>query len=405
MHRTVALTLTLAVTACAGGVTDPAATWLARRARPARPAPPARLTDPTATFDQLQAISAVTNTPLFESFTVLAPSFAPAGAARAVVLTALSLELAARYSPWHPKVPPLRMAERGTGGEDPQGERIKGVRTAARGTTYVWDPAANAYVAASDSGAPANGARFMLYALSQRTGLPSVPLTSIGYVDLTDSSAGAVGVTLVGTPATGPPATYARYRVAAGATSVTWLVGFVTDGTTRLDLRVRTDSTAPGTLSVQTAIAVAGQGVQLSEAVTVSPAGGDSARMTTDLRVASGGETVRATGDVTVDTTTHLGSGQMAVSVNDSAFATLTLGGPDLVAAAAPGVTLTTADETTLRALFSTSFELFGTMRVLFTPVPLSSHPPFRSRASVGAQHAAPLQFSLPSPKRARLSS
>ena len=112
MHRTVALTLTLAVTACAGGVTDPAATWLARRARPA---PPARLTDPTATFDQLQAISAVTNTPLFESFTVLAPSFAPAGAARTVVLTALSLELAARYSPWHPKVPPLRMAERGRG--------------------------------------------------------------------------------------------------------------------------------------------------------------------------------------------------------------------------------------------------------------------------------------------------
>ena len=126
MHRTVALTLTLAVTACAGGVTDPAATWLARRARPARPAPPARLTDPTATFDQLQAISAVTNTPLFESFTVLAPSFAPAGAARTVVLTALSLELAARYSPWHPKVPPLRMAERGTGGEERRERGSKG---------------------------------------------------------------------------------------------------------------------------------------------------------------------------------------------------------------------------------------------------------------------------------------
>src|SRR2546429_4654975 len=295
MHRTGALTLTLAVTACAGGVTDPAASWLARRVRPA---PPARLANPTATFNQLQAISAVTNTPLFESFTVLAPQFTAGGAVRAVVLTAVSLELAARYSPWHPKVPPLRMAERGTGGEDPQGERIKGVRTAARGTTYVWDPATNAYVAASDSGAPANGARFMLYALSQRTGLPSVPLTSIGYVDLTDSSAGAVGVTLVGTPATGPPATYARYRVAAVATSVTWLVGFVTDGTTRLDLRVRTDSTAPGTLSVQTAIAVAGQGVQLSEAVTVSPAGGGATRTAPHLGLARRGETPRAHGHV-----------------------------------------------------------------------------------------------------------
>src|SRR5438067_8288075 len=129
MHETLRYAaLALAVAACGGPVTGP--TPVA-----------ARLAHPAATFDQLQAISAVTNTPLFESFTVLAPSFAPAGAARAVVLTALSLELAARYSPWHPKVPPLRMAERGTGGEDPQRERIKGVRTAARGTTYVWDPA------------------------------------------------------------------------------------------------------------------------------------------------------------------------------------------------------------------------------------------------------------------------
>ena len=117
MHRTGALTLTLAVTACAGGVTDPAASWVARRVRPA---PPARLANPTATFNQLQAISAVTNTPLFESFTVLAPSFAPAGDAmtRSLALATLSRELAARYAPWHPKVPPLRMAERGTGGED-----------------------------------------------------------------------------------------------------------------------------------------------------------------------------------------------------------------------------------------------------------------------------------------------
>ena len=42
-----------------------------------------------------------------------------------------------------------------------------------------------------------------------------------------------------------------------------------------------------------------------------------------------------------------------------------TLGGPDLVFDPAPGVTLSTEDETTLRALFSTSFELYGTERLL----------------------------------------
>jgi len=263
------------------------------------------------------------------------------------------------------------------------------VTTAALGTTFVWDPATNSYVASSDSGAPANGERFMLYALSQRTGLPSVPLTSIGYVDLTDSSAGATGVTLVGTPAAEPPATYASYSVAADGAS---LAGFVTDGTTRLDLNVRADSTtSPGTLREQTAIAVAGQDLHVDESVTVSGENGDTVRMTTDLRVASRGEVVRAAGDVTLDTTTNLGSGQMAVSVNDSAFATITLGGPDLAFAPAPDVTLSAADETTLRALFSTSFELFGTTRLLL--VPATSSPPVSLRAPFVPQSSASGSF------------
>jgi hypothetical protein len=358
MHRTVALTLTLALAACTRGPTDPAAAWLDRRAPR-----PVQLANPTATFNQLQAISAVTNTPLFESFTVLAPRFASVSAARAVALTALSLELAARYSRWQTQ--PVRRspsARQWRGGQ--------GVRTTALGTTFVWDPNANAYIASSDSGAPANGERFMLYAISQHTGLPSVPLTSIGYVDLTDASAGATGVTLVGTPAAGANATYASYSVAAGGAS---LAGFVTDGTTRLDLNVRADSTtSPGTLREQTAIAVAGQDLHVDESVTVSGGGGggDTVRMTTDLRVASGGEVVRAAGDVTIDTTTHIGSGQMAVSVNHRAFVTITLGGPDLAFAPAPHVTLSAADEITLRALFATSFELFGTVRVLLSPSP-----------------------------------
>src|SRR6266571_698026 len=409
MHRTVALTLALA--ACTRGPTDAAA-------RPGQPAPgPVQLANPTATFNQLQAISAVTSTPLFESFTVLAPRFAPAGNAmtRSLALATLSLELAARYSPWHERVPgndgrslvsPLPKGEgikgvrtnlptgdgiTGVRTNLPTGDGITGVRTAALGTTYVWDPATNSYVASSDSGAPANGERFMLYALSQRTGLPSVPLTSIGYVDLSDSSAGATGVTLVGTPAAAPPATYASYSVAAGGAS---LAGFVTDGTTRLDMNVRADSaTSPGTLREQTAIAVAGQDLQVDESVTVSGGGenGDTVRMTTDLRVASGGEVVRAAGDVTLDTTTHLGSGQMAVSVNDSAFATITLGGPDLAFAPAPDVTLTTADETTLRALFSTSFELYGTTRLLL--VPATSSPPVSLRAPFVPQSSASGSF------------
>src|SRR5256885_16255497 len=78
--------LALVVAACGGPVTGP--TPVA-----------ARLAHPATTFNQLQAISAVTNTPLFESFTVLAPRFTPASATGSVAL-ALALDFAARYSPW-----------------------------------------------------------------------------------------------------------------------------------------------------------------------------------------------------------------------------------------------------------------------------------------------------------------
>src|SRR5205823_12307100 len=248
MHGTVRYAaLALAGAACGGPVTGP------------RPVV-ARLANPATTLSQLQAISAVTNTPLFESFTVLAPRFTPASATGSVAL-GLALDFAARYSAWQrgePRTahhgvptpypvlrhvvltpcpplrhvgltpcPPLHDVERGN---------YATTSGPALGTTFVWDPDASGYIASADSGAPANGERFLLYAISQRSGLPSVPVAPIGYVDLTTPDSSGTGVTLVGTPAGAPDTTYASYSVAAGAASATTLVGFVTDGTTRLEL-------------------------------------------------------------------------------------------------------------------------------------------------------------------------
>src|SRR5438105_14137763 len=214
LARGAALSLALAAgAACAPGTTGPT---------PAPLAQPARLASPATTFNQLQAISGVTNTPLFESFTVLVPYFTHANAAPSVALTALSLELAARYSPSHRSVrltahqpvltrcrrprrpaltpcPPLHHADPGAGGK-----------------TFVWDPDTSGYVASADSGPPPHGEGIVLYAISERSGLPSVPLVATGYVDLPDQSVRASslrGVTLVGTPADSSPTTYASYTI------------------------------------------------------------------------------------------------------------------------------------------------------------------------------------------------
>jgi hypothetical protein len=59
---------------------------------------------------------------------------------------------------------------------------------AMEGITFVWDVADSMYVASDLTGAPANGARFVFYAVNPFSGYPTEPLTEVGYMDLTDET-------------------------------------------------------------------------------------------------------------------------------------------------------------------------------------------------------------------------
>lgn len=61
----------------------------------------------------------------------------------------------------------------------------------ALGATFAWDPEQLAYVLdESRTGAPADGARFLLYTVSSTTFLPVVPLEETGYLDIRDFTSG-----------------------------------------------------------------------------------------------------------------------------------------------------------------------------------------------------------------------
>lgn len=67
------------------------------------------------------------------------------------------------------------------------------------GKTLVWDANTNAYVVGNAPGAPATGIRILLYFTNAATGMPFLPITPIGSLDLTDKStaqANRLGVTL-----------------------------------------------------------------------------------------------------------------------------------------------------------------------------------------------------------------
>jgi hypothetical protein len=246
----------------------------------------------------------------------------------------------------------------------------------ALGKTFVWDTTAKGYVASDQPGAPANGVRFVIYAVNDYVlggsllVQPSLPLTPLGYVDLTDRSAGStsvLGITLVGTEAA-EPVTYADYTLSGPPDPVAatlTIAGYVTDGTTRLDLTSALTETL-GALGLHTTADVAGQDVHLVE--TASLAGATTAELALDLSLTSGGETLRATGHFVGDTVLASAGGSFAVTVDGRPFATVTLGLHGYSYTPAPGVTLSASDERALDQLIGTSFGLFGLALELTIP-------------------------------------
>jgi hypothetical protein len=317
---------------------------------------------------QLQSVSAPTATRLFESFTLLALDFFHTDTAPIFVVRSLAL-------------PPL------AGWSLPQrvGLPVPRTQTIAAalfpfgtlGKTFVWDTTAKGYVASDQPGAPANGVRFVLYAISEYSIdgslpiQPSLPLTTLGYVDLTDRSAGStsvLGITLVGTGGGAAPVTYADYTLTGPADAVAATVtiaGYLSDGVNRLDLTSALTSTL-GALGLHTTADVAAQDVHLVE--TASLAGELTADLALDLTLTSGGQTLRATGHFVGDTVLATAGGSFAVTVDGRPFATVTLGPHGYSYTPAAGVTLSASDEHAIDQLIGTSFGLFGLVLELTIP-------------------------------------
>ncbi|MFQ5678590.1 MAG: hypothetical protein ACE5HP_03945 [Gemmatimonadota bacterium] len=130
------------------------------------------------------------------------------------------------------------------------------------GKTFVWDPATRSYRVDEElTGAPANGVRFILYAISPLTGEPVTPLQPVGFVDLLDESDAAatrLRVTAVDTSGA-DPVTLVDY-VLGGSFEVTTSLtvrltaeGFLSDGSGRLEFSLSQDITvgeSPGTFGI-----------------------------------------------------------------------------------------------------------------------------------------------------------
>jgi hypothetical protein len=185
------------------------------------------------------------------------------------------------------------------------------------GKTFVYS--GGSYVVSAETGAPANGVRFLLYALDPGTLLPAVPLDPTGYVDLIDLSSGStVAARVIVVSGT---TTYLDYRVSATSTISSGLVavvGFITDGTTKATFSLSSSLTSASGLTLSYSLDVPQR--DLSIDLTMSASGLDpvasNIAVILDMRGQNGW--VRLTGEFDATGAT------LNVAINGTLFATIT---------------------------------------------------------------------------------
>lgn len=143
------------------------------------------------------------------------------------------------------------------------------------GTTFEWNFVEGHYVPTERAGAPANGLRFILYAIDPLTRAPTDPLVETGYLDLTDE--GTASTTRLGLEAVSGSETLIDYFIELsylllGGDDISVTVaaeGFISDGVDRLDFVLTQGATllsSTGTIEMDLvyALSLAGENVSVT---------------------------------------------------------------------------------------------------------------------------------------------
>ena len=197
------------------------------------------------------------------------------------------------------------------------------IPAAALGGTFEYSVALSRYVRGTRTGAPANGVRFVLYAVDPATHDIIVPLVETGYADLTRTVAqqtATARVEVFGGGAT--PLKVLDYSVTIGGAVVSPTVlvaGFAKHGTDSLAFSLRSAlSLAQQTIAIDWRTALPSR--SLTSRVQQTLVGGASPRLDIDGLLTSASGRVRIAGTIQQAT-----GGTLTVSVNGNTFATITM--------------------------------------------------------------------------------
>ena len=291
---------------------------------------PASLSNPQATIAAVAALDSAFGSSVAASFGVLSGS---------IGATAATSALARAGTIVQSTLP--RPAGPGMSAEAAAVRRLSGLRTLALvnpqgpvipdtlyGSVYTYDTLSASYTRSATTGGPANGVRFILYAINPLTGGVSIPLTPVGRADLLDESVGLTAKLHIIVTGNGGTPTYVDYTAGLtfGASTLTaTLNGSLTNalpggGNKTLTFTATADFTA-STITVHATYTLNNPAITLVLAATdVQTLPKDSVDLA--FALTRQGETVGFTGFL-VTTSGTVDTVSAAITVNGQKYATV----------------------------------------------------------------------------------
>ena len=243
---------------------------------------------------------------------------------------------------------------------------VAGIPAELAGVTFVWQD--SEYVASDLTGAPANGVRFLLYAVDPVLLQPVEPLVETGYVDVIDQSTATqldVRVRVVQ-----GAVTYLDYDVVSSATSSSGIVtigGFAFNGSIRANFTLKntvSQTTGGGiVLSLDYDLDVPARDLSIDWTATFANISDTDVAVTLDLAISG------PNGDVRLVGTTGAEGGTFTVKVNGDTFATITIAVGDMSITGAGQEPLTPDEEDALAAVLDSYEASLDAFSHLLMPV------------------------------------
>jgi hypothetical protein len=232
------------------------------------------------------------------------------------------------------------------------------------GKTFIYDAGSNSYVMSDVSGAPANGVRFLLYAVDPVSFAPVTPLVETGHVDLIDMSAGTTQAARVLVESGGT--TYVDYTVSAtsgtssGQVTVT---GMVTDGNHQANILLRSTITFNAGLTLSYSLTLPKRDVSINLTVSASDLNQTTSTINVSLTMKGPNGTVAMSGQFTETT------GTLNVRINGEAFATITTNGTTTTITRNDGTPLSDDEMTAMDGVFAIQASAFTSFDQMLAPV------------------------------------